>query len=320
MIDALAQVKDQAENNGRTGVARSIDDAVRAATRGSSGAEQQMTDAAAALARNDLPAAAESMSRTEAALDKFAKELERAALAVAPTAAAAVKLAALDAERIGKELSALTGQPYVVPGQTGQTPANDEPGNSRAAERAAPQAQDAAAATTGPQAQAAQQAAQAAQQGSQQAAQAAQNAKQSVPDSKEAAKMATPQQPAPSAPLTGAERKEAANRVALDMGSWTAMIEDRGLSDAAAVRQVAMAARDTQGLESKLDADMDYAVDTMRLVGEVHQMLEKSLQSQLEAERMKVAEREDCPPHYGSLVKMYFMKLSGAEGKESVVK
>ena len=83
---------------------------------------------------------------------------------------------------------------------------------------------------------------------------------------------------------------------------------------------MAMAARDTQGLESKLDADMDYAVDMMRLVGEVHQMLEKKLQSQLESERMKVAEREDCPPQYGPLVKMYFMKLSGVEGKESVVK
>jgi hypothetical protein len=81
-----------------------------------------------------------------------------------------------------------------------------------------------------------------------------------------------------------------------------------------------MAARDTQKLESKLDADTAYAVDMMRLVGDVHRMLEKALQSQLEAERMKVAEREDCPPQYGPLVKKYFMKLSGAEGNEPVVK
>ncbi|HUX15290.1 MAG TPA: hypothetical protein VMW52_02395, partial [Phycisphaerae bacterium] len=300
MTDALAQVKDEAVNNGRTGVAMSIDDAVSAATRGSRGAVQQMTDAAAALAQNDLPAAAESINRAEGALDKFAKELERAALAVAPTAATAVKLAALDAERIGKELSALTGQPYVVPGQTGQTPPTGRPGDSQAAEGTP--SQHRAQGATRAAAQAAKQAAQAAQQGAQQAAQAA------------------AQQAAQGAPLAGTERKETANRVALDMGYWTAMIADRGLSDSTAFRQVAAEARDTRKLESKLDADTAYAVDMMRLVGDVHQMLEKALQSQLEAERMKAAEREECPPQYGPLVKRYFMRISGAEGKESAVK
>lgn len=116
-------------------------------------------------------------------------------------------------------------------------------------------------------------------------------------------------------PLNGAARKQAVSKLAFDIRNWAALIEDRNLVATDEMNALALQAKNADRLASELDKDSAFAVDTMKLVGAVQQILEKEMKSQVESEHLKAAEREECPPKYRAFVNRYFEVLSGMEDK-----
>ncbi len=113
----------------RTAAVKALRSAQRTALRGPEGADQKMRNAVVRLEQVELEAAADEMIGAEEALQGFLEDITAAGLDLTPGSAAAIARAELEARRIGRGLSALTGTPYAG----GEAQAGDGKGDGKGA-------------------------------------------------------------------------------------------------------------------------------------------------------------------------------------------
>jgi len=113
--------------------------------------------------------------------------------------------------------------------------------------------------------------------------------------------------------LSGQDRRDLGNRVAADVVTFVGHLDGRQFAPAEA-GQLRTASQNPDVLGQALAADAQKRADLLKVVRRASNKLEAELAAQLEAERLKDFQREECPPQYRHLVNKYYEILSERGG------